>query len=38
MKKEDIINKNMQWRLCDCNLKVGQCLCKLKTEDNDEKN
>lgn len=27
MNKEDIINTNMQWRLCDCTLDKGYCLC-----------
>jgi len=37
MKKEDIINKNMQWRLCDCTLDKGYCLCKTKTDEENQK-
>jgi hypothetical protein len=33
MKKEDIINTNMQWRLCDCTLDEGHCLCEINNED-----
>ena len=33
--KEDIINTNMQWRLCDCTLDKGHCLCEINN--NDEK-
>ncbi len=31
MKEEDIVNKNMQWRICDCSLNVDSCLCKIET-------
>ena len=31
MKEEDMVNKNMQWRKCDCWLNVGSCLCEIET-------
>lgn len=35
MKEEDIVNKNMEWRKCDCWLNVGSCLCEIETEKTD---
>ena len=37
MKKEEIINKNMQWRLCDCTLDKGYCLCKTNDNEDNQK-
>jgi hypothetical protein len=37
MKEENIINKNMQWRLCDCTLDKGYCLCKTETDEKNKK-
>ena len=37
MKEENIINKNMQWRLCDCTLDKGYCLCKTNNNEEDQK-
>ena len=37
MKKEEIINKNMQWRLCDCTLDKGYCLCKTNNNEENQK-
>ena len=35
--QENIINKNMQWRLCDCKLDKGYCLCKIETDEENKK-
>ena len=36
MNKEDIINTNMQWRLCDCTLDKGHCLCEINNKDEEK--